>query len=58
MRLLCDRILADQAAPVAINVSNAETRRAMAEVDNMVKARNARFASMGEMIAEREEVGG
>ena len=34
---------------------NAQTRAAMAEVDEMVKTRTARFASADELFAEIEE---
>ena len=37
---------------------NAQTRSAMAEIDEMVKTRAARFASADEMFAELEEAGG
>ena len=36
-------------------VPNAQTRAAMAEVDEMVKTRTARFASADELFAELEE---
>ena len=38
-----------------LKVPNAETRAAMAEVDEMVNTRAARFASADEMFAEVEE---
>lgn len=55
VRLLFNRIATDQAFQLEFKVPNAQTRAAMAEVDEMVKARNARFASAGEMLAELEE---
>ena len=58
VRLLFHRIAVDQAFPLELKVPNARTRRAMAEVDEMVKARTARFASADEMFAELEEAGG
>jgi DNA-damage-inducible protein J len=57
VRLLFHRIAVDQAFPLELKVPNAQTRRAMAEVDEMVKARTARFASADEMFAELEEAG-
>ena len=45
VRLLFHRIAVDQAFPLELKVPNADTRRAMAEVDEMVKNRRARFAS-------------
>ena len=57
VRLLFHRIAVDQAFPLELKVPNAQTRRAMAEVDEMVKHRTARFASADEMFAELEETG-
>ena len=58
VRLLFHRIAVDQAFPLELKVPNAQTRRAMAEVDEMVKTRTARFASADEMFAELEEASG
>ena len=58
VRLLFHRIAVDQAFPLELKVPNAQTRRAMAEIDEMVKTRTARFANADEMFAELEEVGG
>ena len=55
VRLLFHRIAADQAFPLELKVPNAQTRRAMAEVDEMVKNRGARFASADDMFAELEK---
>ena len=58
VRLLFHRIAADQAFPLELKVPNAQTRHAMAEVDEMVKKRSARFASADEVFAELEEASG
>ncbi len=58
VRLFFHRIAVDQAFPLELKVPNAQTRRAMAEVDEMVKTRTARFASADEMFAELEEASG
>ena len=58
VRLLFHRIAADQSFPLELKVPNAQTRRAMAEVDEMVKTRKARFSSADEMFAELEEADG
>lgn len=58
VRLLFHRIAADQAFPLELKVPNAQTRAAMAEIDEMVEARQARFASADDMFAELEEAGG
>lgn len=55
VRLLFHRIAVDQAFPLELKVPNAETRSAMAEVDEMVKNREARFANADEMFAELEK---
>ena len=56
--LLFHRIAADQAFPLELKVPNAQTQRAMAEVDEMVKTRKARLASADEMFAELDEASG
>ena len=58
VRLLFHRIAVDQAFPLELKVPNAQTRAAMAEVDEMVKTRKARFAGADEMFAALEEAGG
>ncbi len=55
VRLLFHRISVDQAFPLELKVPNARTRHAMAEVDEMVEKRGARFASADEVFAELEE---
>ncbi|MDE0037415.1 MAG: type II toxin-antitoxin system RelB/DinJ family antitoxin [Gammaproteobacteria bacterium] len=54
VRLLFHRIAVDQAFPLELKVPNADTKRAMAEVDEMVKNRRARFANADEMLADLE----
>ena len=58
VRLLFHRIAVDQAFPLELKVPNAQTRQAMAEVDEMVKTRAARLTSADEMFAELEEASG
>ena len=58
VRLLFHRIAVDEAFPLELKVPNAQTRSAMAEVDEMVKAREARFVSAHEMFAELEGASG
>lgn len=57
VRLLFHRIAVDQAFPLELKVPNAETRAAMAEADEIVKAGRARFATVEEMLADFEETG-
>ncbi len=58
VRSLFYRIAVDQTLPLELKVPNAQTRRAMAEIDEMVKIRKARFASADDMFADLEEVCG
>ena len=55
VRLLFHRIAADQAFPLELKVPNAQTRRAMAESEEMMKRGKARFSSADEMFAELEK---
>ena len=55
VRLLFHRIAVDQAFLLELKVPNAQTRAAMAEVDEMVKTRKSRFESADEMFGELEE---
>ncbi len=58
VRLLFHRIAVDQAFPLELKVPNARTRQAMAEVNEMMQDRGARFAGADEVFAELEEAGG
>ncbi len=51
VRLLFRRIVADQAFPLELKVPNAETRTAMAEADEIIRAAKARFANADELFA-------
>jgi len=51
VRLLFHRIIADQAFPLELKVPNAETRAAMAEVDQMLAEGRGRFADGEALIA-------
>ena len=55
VRLLFHRIAADQAFPLELKVPNAQTQRAMAESEEMMKRGKARFASANEMFTELEK---
>ncbi len=58
VRLLFHRIAVDQAFPLELKVPNVRTRQAMAEVNEMMQDRGARFAGADEVFAELEEAGG
>ena len=47
----------DVARPAGLKVPNAETRRAMAECEEMMRQGTARFASAEELFAELEKAG-
>ncbi|MEO6433434.1 MAG: type II toxin-antitoxin system RelB/DinJ family antitoxin [Sphingomicrobium sp.] len=51
IRLLYHRLIADQAFPLELKVPNAETRAAMAEANEILRARTARFNSGEDLIA-------
>ena len=55
VRLLFHRIAADQAFPLELKVPNAQTQRAMAESEEMMKRGKARFASANEMFTDLEK---
>ena len=57
VRLLFHRIAVDQAFPLELKVPNVQTRRAMAESEEMMRQSKARFASADEMFVELEEIG-
>ncbi|MEO5972904.1 MAG: type II toxin-antitoxin system RelB/DinJ family antitoxin [Sphingomicrobium sp.] len=54
VRLLYRRLIADQAFPLELKVPNQETRAAMAEAHEILRARNARFHRADDLIADLE----
>ena len=52
VRLLFHRIIADQAFPLELKVPNKATRAAMAEADDILSKRSARFADGEALIAD------
>lgn len=58
VRLLFHRIAADQAFPLELKVPNAETRAALDEADEIIRARRFRFANADEMFASLEKSSG
>ena len=57
VRLLFHRIAVDQAFPLELKVPNAETRSAMAEAEEILRAGKTRFATADEMFADLEKTG-
>ena len=58
VRLFLHRVAADQAFPLELKAPNAETRRAMAEADQIVRSRISRFATADELFADLEKARG
>ncbi len=55
VRLFFHRIAVDQAFPLELKVPNPQTRRAMAESEEMMRRGTARFSSADEMFTELDE---
>lgn len=55
VRLFLRRVVADQAIPFELKVPNAETRAAMAEADEIARARRGRFADANDLMADLEK---
>lgn len=58
VRLFLRRVVVDQAFPLELKVPNAETRAAMAEADEIARARKARFVNADELFADLEKNSG
>ena len=58
VRLFLRRVVSDQAFPLELKVPNAETRTAMAEADEIVLTRRARFATADDLFADLEKNSG
>lgn len=57
VRIFLKRVVADQAIPFELRVPNAETRAAMAEAAEMLRHRQARFASAQELFDDLDAGG-
>ena len=55
VRLFLRRVVTDQAFPLELKVTNAATRSAMAEADEIARSRVARFATADELFADLEK---
>ena len=58
VRILYKRIAAEQAFPLELKVPNAETRAAMAEAHEMLRARQLRFENADALMTDLETAGG
>lgn len=57
VRLFLRRVVVDQAFPLELKVPNAKTRAAMAEAEQIVRSRDARFKTADDVIADLEKNG-
>ena len=55
VRILLTRVVSDQAFPLELKVPNAQTRLAMEEARAIMKAKAARFDSVGALIDDLEK---
>jgi DNA-damage-inducible protein J len=55
VRILMHRIIADQAFPLELKVPNRVTLNAMAEAEDLINSRRARFDSAEALIADLEQ---
>lgn len=55
VRVFLMRVVAEQQMPFALKVPNAETRKAMAEADEIARARRARFTTATELFDDLEK---
>ena len=58
VRVFLMRVIADKQMPFMLKVPNAETRAAMAEADQMVRTRSARFTTATELFDDLEKNSG
>ena len=58
VRLLFHRIAADQAFPLELKVPNAQTQEAIAEADEILRARRTRFDTPDALFADLEKASG
>jgi DNA-damage-inducible protein J len=58
VRLFLRRVVAEQRFPLELEVPNAKTRAAIAESEEIMKARRARFATADELFADLEKTRG
>ena len=55
VRLFLHRVIVDQTFPLELKVPNTETRKAMAEADEIVSTRLARFSTAAELFDDLEK---
>lgn len=57
VRVFLTRVVADKQLPFAIKAPNAETLAAMAEANEMMRSRRARFAAADALIDDLQKAG-
>jgi DNA-damage-inducible protein J len=57
VRVFLTRVVADKQLPFALKAPNAETLGAMAEADEMIRHRRARFATADALIDDLQKAG-
>jgi DNA-damage-inducible protein J len=55
IRVFLTRIVADKEMPFALKVPNAESRAAIAETEEIIKGRRARFATADDLFNDLEK---
>ena len=55
VRVFLTRVVAEKQIPFALKVPNQETRSAMGEADNIVRAHRARFSTAAELFDDLEK---
>lgn len=55
VRVFLTRVVAEKQIPFALEVPNATTRRAMAEADEMLRSKRARYQDVSELIGDLEK---
>ena len=55
VRLFLHRVIVDQTFPLELKVPNTETRKAMAEADEIVSSCHARFSTAAELFDDLEK---
>jgi DNA-damage-inducible protein J len=55
VRLLLKRVAAERSVPFDLRIPNAETRDAMAEAEEIIRARNARFGKASDIFDDLEK---
>lgn len=55
VRVFLTRVVAEKQIPFALKVPNSETRAAMGEADNIVRAHRARFSTAAELFDDLEK---